>query len=342
MTSVADFRSDTVTRPTPAMREAMAIAEVGDDVLGHDPTTHELEQEGARLLGKEAALFMPSGSMCNLVAMLTHTRPGQELVLEEWAHMSRFEAGSAGAIAHLIVRTVPSDRGVLDADRVAGWVSQGSEHTPPTGLVAVENTHNFHGGVVQPVEALAALRDLCRERDVPLHMDGARLWNAAVASDAEPSALAAYADTVSVCLSKGLGAPVGSLLAGDAEFIRQARFHRKRVGGGMRQSGIVAAAGLVALRTMRERLGEDHARARRIAETLDATPGYRLSGPSPETNIVFVELERTPAKDVVAFAAEHDLLLYATGEHQVRLVTHHDVDDAAVDRLLDVLARAVA
>lgn len=341
MSEVADFRSDTVTRPTAEMREAIASAEVGDDVLGHDPTTLALEEEGARILGKEAALYMPSGSMCNLVAMLTHTRPGQELVLEEWAHMCRFEAGSAGAIAHLIVRTVPSDGGVLDTDRVAGWLSAGSEHTPPTGLVAVENTHNFHGGVVQPMEALRSLRRVCDDADVPLHMDGARVWNAAAATGTDVATIVGFADTVSVCLSKGLCAPVGSLLAGSRDFIQTARFHRKRVGGGMRQSGILAAAGLVSLRSMRERLTEDHARAARIASVLAETPGFAVPSGAPDTNIVFVELERALAADVVAFAADHDVLLYATGERQIRLVTHHDVDDDAVDRLLDVLARAV-
>lgn len=337
---VADFRSDTVTRPTPAMRRAMAEADVDDDVLGHDPTTLALEREGARLLGKEGALFMPSGVMCNLVAVTTHCRPGEEVILEEWSHTSRFESGGIGALAHVLVRTLRSQRGRLDPDEVARWISPGNEHTPRTALVCVEQTHNFHGGAVVPVESLRAVASAARGRGVAVHMDGARLWNAVAATGIDAKEHAAHADTVSFCLSKALGAPVGSLLCGPEEFLRRARFVRKRLGGGMRQSGVLAAAGLVALRDMRDRLGEDHRLARRIAEGIAAIPGYRVELADVETNIVFADTP-VPAARIVDAAAARSIRLYATGERRIRIVTHHDVGDAEADRVLELFSDVV-
>jgi threonine aldolase len=337
MTRTADFRSDTVTRPTPAMREAMAAAEVDDDVLGHDPTTLLLEREAAALLGKEEALFVPSGVMANLVAVATHTRPGDEVVVEEWSHTSRFETGGAAAVAGVLLRTLRSQRGLMDADEVASWISTGSEHTPRTALVCVEQTHNFHGGAVLPIEGLRAIALAARTRGVAVHMDGARLWNAVVATGIDAAAYAACADTVSFCLSKGLCAPVGSLLCGPAEFLTRARFWRKRLGGGMRQSGVLAAAGRIALRDMRHRLAEDHARARRFAETLATVAPYAVDPAAVDTNIVFFGTGPVAAARVVDEAKLRDILLYAVGPHRMRVVTHHDVDDAAVDRLLELL-----
>lgn len=332
----ADFRSDTVTRPTAAMRRAMAEAEVDDDVLGHDPTTLALEEEAAHLLGKESALLMPSGVMCNLVAVSTHCRPGDEVILEEWAHTSRFESGGIGALAHVLVRTLRSRRGAMDPEEVARWISPGSEHTPRTALVCVEQTHNFHGGAVVPLPNLGAVAAVARSRGVPVHMDGARLWNAVAASGIDAREYAACADTVSFCLSKGLGAPVGSLLCGPREFLARARFVRKRVGGGMRQSGVLAAAGLVALREGRGRLAEDHRRARAIAEGLAELPGFRVDLAAVETNIVFAD---TPveASGIVEAASARGIRLYATGARQVRFVTHCDVNDDDVSRLLELL-----
>ena len=335
--TTADFRSDTVTRPTPAMRKAMAEATVDDDVLGHDPTTLTLEQEGARLLGKESALFMPSGVMANLVAVATHTRPGDEVITEEWAHTSRFETGGAAAVAGVLLRTLPSKRGLMDADQVARWISSGNEHTPRTALVCVEQTHNFHGGAVVPLDGLRAVSEAARSRGVAVHMDGARLWNAVAASGIDGATYGALADTVSFCLSKGLGAPVGSLLCGPAEFLARARFWRKRLGGGMRQSGILAAAGLVALREMRSRLTQDHARARRVAEAVATTAPYVTDVSAAETNIVFFGTGRIDAARIVAEAAARGILLYAVGPHRMRIVTHYDVDDACVDRLIELL-----
>ena len=336
---VADFRSDTVTRPTPSMRRAMAEADVDDDVLGHDPTTLALEQEAAGLLGKESAIFLPSGVMANLVAVTTHCRPADEVILEEWSHTSRFESGGIGSLAHVMTRTLRSDRGLMDADEIARWISPGNEHTPRTGLVCVEETHNFHGGAVVPLAGLRRIHDVCAERGVPVHMDGARLWNAVAASGIDAADYAACAETVSFCLSKGLCAPVGSILAGPAEFIARARFARKRVGGGMRQSGILAAAGLLALRELRHRLGEDHVRARAIAERLASLPGFGVDLAAVQTNIVFVRLETLEPARVVEAASKEGILLYATGPKQIRFVTHHDVDDADVARLLAFLER---
>lgn len=337
MTRIADFRSDTVTRPTAVMRAAMAAAEVDDDVLGHDPTTLALEEEGARLLGKESALFVPSGVMANLIAITTHSRPGDEVIVEEWSHTSRFETGGAGAVAHVALRTLRSDRGVMDPDEVARWITPGSEHTPKTALLVVEQTHNFHGGAVQPLDRLRAVTDAARSRGVAVHMDGARLWNAVAATGIDGATYAACADTVSFCLSKGLGAPVGSLLCGPREFLTRARFVRKRLGGGMRQCGVLAAAGLIALRDHRARLAEDNARARRLAEGVAAIAPFQVDPARVDTNIVFVGTGTLDPARIVEEARKRDILLYATGARQIRFVTHYDVDDACVARLLELL-----
>ncbi len=339
MTRVSDFRSDTVTKPTAAMRSAMAAAEVGDDVLGHDPTVLELENLAAEIMDMESALFFPSGTMANLTALSTHCLPGHEVILEEWAHTARFEGGGAGSLAHVQVRTLGSDRGHMDADEVAYWISPGSEHTPPTALVCLEQTHNFHGGAVVPLGGLRAVHEVAKRGNVAVHLDGARIFNAVAASGVAAAEYAACADTVSFCLSKGLGAPVGSLLCGSSEFLQRARWTRKRLGGGMRQGGILAAAGLIALGEMRERLAEDNARAKRLAETLAAASGYEVDPGVVDTNIVFVETPGQAASDIVEAAAAENILLYATGPRQIRLVTHFDVDDTDAERLLTLLAR---
>ncbi len=334
-----DFRSDTVTRPTPEMMAAMSSAELGDDVLGHDPTVQALEGEGAALLGKDAALYMPSGTMCNLVAFLTHTRPGDQVIVEQWSHTACFEGGGAGMFAGVLVRTLPSESGMLDAADVAGWMLPRSEHSPGTSLVSLEQTHNFHGGRVLPLEGMQAVAEAAGSRGARLHLDGARLFNAVAASGVPAAAYADVADSVSICLSKGLCAPVGSLLAGDSDFIEAARYHRKRLGGGMRQSGVIAAAGRVALASMRERLAQDHERAARLASGVAALDGFSVDASRVETNILFVGTGRVEAAEIVSAAGTEGILLYATAEHAIRFVTHHDVDDDAVDRLLTLLAR---
>ncbi len=337
----SDFRSDTVTRPTPAMREAMARAEVGDDVLGDDPTVMRLEESFARLVGKEAAVFVPSGSMGNLAAIAAHARPGEAVLMEEWGHSFNFEAGGPGRFAGVMTRTLPSDRGVLDPALVARWCQAGSLHTPRTALLVVENTHNFHGGRVTPLARMRELREVTAARGVRLHVDGARIWNACAATGTSPAAFAACADSITACLSKGLSAPVGSVLAGTREFVAEARRVRKALGGGMRQSGVLAAAGIVALDTMRDRLAEDHARARRLAEGLAAIPGWVIDPAHVETNILFAGW-RGPGtvKEVIERFREAGVLAMAPDPERIRLLTHADVDDEDVERLLAAARRS--
>ncbi len=331
----SDFRSDTVTRPTPAMRAAMAAAEVGDDVLGDDPTVARLEAAFARLVGKEAAVFVPSGSMGNLVSIASHARPGEAVLMEEWGHTHNFEAGGAARFAGVMCRTLTSDRGILDPALVDRWCFAGSLHTPRTALLVVENTHNFHGGRVTPLARMRELRAVTAAKGVRLHIDGARLWNACAATGEEPAAFAACADSVTACLSKGLCAPVGSVVAGTAEFIGEARRNRKTLGGGMRQAGVLAAAGLLALETMRGRLVEDHARARRLAEGLAALPQWGIDPSRVESNILFVEWKgRGAVKDVVVRLKERGVLAMAPDPTRLRLLTHADVDDGDVERML--------
>ena len=336
-----DLRSDTVTRPTPGMREAVAGAEVGDDVLEKDPTVGRLEERVAEILGKEAALFFPSGTQANQTAVAVHTEPGDEVVVEERAHVFHYEHAAPAALSGVQLRTFTSDRGRVDRSDVEPAIRPGDAHHPRTGLLWTENTHNDHGGVVVPVQGLRQVAELAREREVPVHLDGARLWNAAVASGTSIAAFAACANTVMVSLSKGLGCPVGSLLAGPAGIVERAWVVRKRLGGGMRQSGLLAAAGLHALDRGLEPLADDHRRARRLAEGADRVAG--LSAPEPETNIVMIRVE-SPAREaagIAAAAGEHGLLLLPAGPGRLRAVTHRDVDDGDVERAIGALRRAV-
>jgi threonine aldolase len=331
---IVDLRSDTVSRPTPAMRQAMADAEVGDDVYGEDPTINALEREVAELLGKEAALFVPSGSLGNQLGIRLLVSPGKELVCDSLAHLARAELGAAAVFSGITFRTWQAERGRLDPERIADLIApDAGPHLVSTAAIAVENTHNFGGGTVQPAEAVSAVVELARTYDLRLHLDGARLWNAHVATGRSMAELAANFDTVSVCLSKGLGAPVGSLLASSGERIAEARVWRKRYGGGMRQAGILAAAGRYAIAEHVERLGEDHARARRLADALGADPAQ------VDTNIVVLTV--SAARPVAAKAAEEGVLISALGPRMLRLVTHLDVDDDGIDRAVDVLAPLV-
>lgn len=337
---VADLRSDTLTRPTPAMRAAMVDAEVGDDVYGEDPTVARLEARVAELLGHEAALFMPTGSMANQVGLRLHAGPGQEVVTDSLAHVLRAELGAAAAFSGITTRSWVADRGLLDVDTaLAVMVPDGGAYQVSTACVVVENTHNFGGGTVQPLEQMRRLREATAEVGVGVHLDGARLWNAHVATGTPLADYGACADTVSVCLSKGLGAPVGSLLAADAGRIQQARVWRKRLGGGMRQVGLLAAAGLHALEHHVDRLAEDHARARRAAEALaSAAPGTVEPG-KVETNILVLDVGAAgwTAPALVAAAGEAGVLGYPTGPRHARYVWHLDVDDRMTDHAVDVL-----
>lgn len=322
---LVDLRSDTVTRPTAAMRRAMVAAEVGDDVYGEDPTVRALEEEVAGRFGHEAAVFVPSGTMGNLIAMRLVADPGTEVLADADAHVVTYELGGAAALAGIQTRTVTAARGLLDPGAVNAALRPAGWGTVVTAAVAVEQTHNRGGGAVHPLATLRALRAVTTGAGVALHCDGARIWNAAVATGTELTTYGACFDTLSVCLSKGLGAPVGSLVVTDAARAQEARVLRKRLGGGMRQAGVLAAAGLHALREHLDRLAEDHARARRLAELLAPV----LPVCAPETNIVGL---RVPdARALAAAAAEEGVLVGVTGPGVVRLVTHLDVDDAAIE-----------
>jgi threonine aldolase len=337
----ADLLSDTLTRPTAGMRAAMADAEVGDDVFGEDPTLCALQERVAALLGKEAALFTPSGSMANQLALRLQVRPGEELVCDALAHVVRAELGAAAVLSGISSRTWAAPRGLLDpADPLRLLSTGGGPYQVGTALVVVENTHNFGGGTVQPMQALRALREATGPLGVRVHLDGARLWNAHVTTGVPLAEYAAQADTVSVCLSKGLGAPVGSLVVGSGAAIDEARIWRKRLGGGMRQAGILGAAGLYALDHHVARLAQDHARARRFAQACaDAAPGCVDPG-TVETNIVMLDVGAVgwPAGRLVERALDRGVRGYAAGPSMARFVWHLDVDDAATGHAIDVVS----
>lgn len=330
---------DTSTEPTASMRDAMRDAAVGDDVYGRDPTVTELEAAVAALLGKEAAVFVPSGTMANLAAILAQTRRGDGVVLEEQSHLARAEAGGVAVVAGCMPLTVGAPRGVLSAADVEPVLLPPDDHRPQPTLLCVENTHNRGGGAVTPPAAMAGLRALCDERGLRLHLDGARIWNASVALDVDPAVLAADADSVACCLSKGLGAPVGSLVAGSAELVARARRARKLLGGGMRQAGVLAAAGLVALDGWRERLAGDHRRARLLAERLASLPGIEVEPEAVETNIVLVRLGGGgDARALADRLLDRGLACSASSATTLRFVLHHQISDADVERLAAVLA----
>jgi len=335
-----DLRSDTVTQPSRQMRHAMASAPVGDDVYGEDPTVAALEERVAALLGHEAALFTPTGSMANQLGVRLLVPAGQELLCDDDAHVVRAELGAAAAVSGITTRTWPAVDGRLDVERIARLMRpEAGPYMVSTAAVAVENTHNFGGGTVQPLEDIARLRAVTRDAGVAMHLDGARLWNAHVASGVALDAYGALFDTVSVCLSKGLGAPVGSLLAASAERIAAARIWRKRLGGGMRQVGILAAAGRYALDHNVERLADDHTRARRLAEGVaQAAPGT-VDPSAVQTNIVVFEVP--DAATVVQRCRDEGVLIGALDARHARAVTHLDVDDDGVDRAAKVLAEAL-
>jgi threonine aldolase len=339
---VVDLRSDTVTRPGAGMRRAIAEAVVGDDALGDDPTVRHLEERVATILDREAALFFPSGTMANQTALLLHTTPGTEVVCENTCHLVDWELAGAAANAGVQLRGVSAPGGVLTAELVEAAIRPVARLTVQTSLISVENTHNGAGGRVTPLATMRSLYELASRRGIPVHLDGARLWNAAAASGALEAEFAACADTVMVTMSKGLGCPVGSLLAGSADHIERARVIRRRLGGAMRQAGILAAAGLYALDHNRERLHEDHARARTLARLAAHVPGLRVI--EPETNIVMMDVTRpgVTAADVVERVAEEGVLLTEFTASRVRAVTHLDADDESIRRAASALAAALA
>jgi threonine aldolase len=349
ITEPVDLRSDTVTRPSPGMRRAMAEAEVGDDVYREDPTINRLQVLVADMLGKEAALFVPSGTMGNQLCLRTLTRPGDEVIIHEDAHVLHYEGGSAAALSGLQLRPLPGEHGVLDPAAVEGAIRPRGEHFPRTGAVEMENTHNRCGGTIWPLNAMQAVAHVARERGLGVHLDGARIWNAHAASGVSLREYAATADTVSVCFSKGLGAPVGSALAGSADFVEAARDNRKRYGGAMRQAGILAAGALFALEHNLERLEEDHENAQLLAGLLRQVAGLKITHPV-QTNILIVDvapLSLTAAQTVTALR-ERGVWCGPATSTRVRFVTHLEVSSEQVRlageetvRVLSALAAAV-
>lgn len=324
---IADFRSDTVTRPTPDMYEAMTSAPLGDDVFADDPSVIALEEFAADLFGKEAGLFVPSGTMGNQIAVRVHTRQGDEIIVEQSSHTYIYEQGGAAQLSGVQPRPLAGDRGVMDLELVRSVIRPDNEHFPVTTLIILENTHNGSGGSILGLDYMKSIRGLADEHGLRVHLDGARLCNASAATGISLSDYASVADSVSCCLSKGLGAPVGTVVAGSSEFVREARRVRKVFGGGMRQAGVLAAPGLVALRDMRERLVEDHRRAAELARGFSECPG--LSVVDPETNMVYVTCPgRAPT--IADSLREHNVWTLALDADTLRFVTHKDLDDGDI------------
>jgi threonine aldolase len=339
MNAFIDLRSDTVTRPTPEMRKAMMEAQVGDDVFGEDPTINALQEKAANLLGKEAALFVASGTMGNQLSIKAHTQPGDEVIIEAGAHAMNFEGGAGAVLSSVQFFGIPGNRGIFDAEQVEAAIRVDDVHFPVSRLVIIENTHNRGGGSVFPLKNILRIREVADRRGLRMHMDGARLWNACVASGVSPREYAAPFDSVSVCLSKGLGCPAGSLVAGSKEFVKRVHRFRKLVGGGMRQIGFLGAAGIYALDHHINRLEEDHRKAKRMAMEL-AKIGNVLARPEEvETNLVFFDVSPSgrTAQEVAAAVREKGVRVHPTSKSRIRCVAHLDVSFADIDRALAVI-----
>jgi threonine aldolase len=342
--SIIDLRSDTVTRPTPAMRRAMAEAEVGDDVYREDPTVNRLQERAAEIFNREAALFVPSGTMGNQTALKAHTRPGHEVICEARAHIFNYEMGMLSAFSGIVPRTVFAEDGVMNWTQIECLIRGHSDHHSVTGLVELENTSNLAGGSVYPLEVSDEICDRAHQRGLPVHLDGARIFNASVALGRSVVELTRKFDSIMFCLSKGLGAPVGSLVVGSKEFIEEARLIRKMLGGGMRQAGILAAAGLVALEEGPKRLHVDHENARLLGEGLAEIPGVIIDPTKVKTNILFFNVSASgfSAQEVTKHLGAHGVLANGSGPTTIRMVTHFDVDRAGCERALGVLRDVLA
>jgi len=335
---VVDLRSDTVTRPTPEMRCVIAEAEVGDDVFGEDPSVNRLQEKAAEVLGKEGALFVPTGTMANQIAVRCQARHGDEIILDSGAHVFHFEAGSVAALSGVQVRLTDGPRGVIPPESIRELTRPDNNHCARTALVCVENTHNIAGGTIYPIDELQKVCDIAHELGLRVHMDGARIFNSVVATGISAQEYAAPCDTVSFCLSKGLGAPVGSVVAGTREFISEARRARKVLGGGMRQAGVLAAAGLYALENHVDRLKEDHARARKLADALSDSGKYEILNRPVQTNMVTFRPKNDLALgDVASKAREKEVLMNVVLGRQIRAVTHLDVNDEGLEWAIEVL-----
>ncbi|MAE62572.1 MAG: low specificity L-threonine aldolase [Planctomycetaceae bacterium] len=334
-----DLRSDTITQPTPEMRRAMAEAAVGDDVLCDDPTVIAMEARTAEVLGKEAAIYMPSGTMTNQVAIRAHTEHGDEIIMESGAHSAIMETGAPAALAGVMCRLLEGERGVFTGEQVAGAVRTENVHHPVTKLVCVENPPNRIGAGIWPIEAIADVARVAREHGLAMHLDGARLWNAVAATGISEAEYAAYFDTVSVCFSKGLGAPVGSALAGTREFVARSRRFRKQFGGGMRQAGIIAGGALYALENHRERLAEDHQNARRLAEAAATLPGIEIDLETIQYNIVYMRVPMGTGVRYVEALRGHGVDILSTRGDVIRVVTNMTVSSADIDRVIEAFGK---
>ncbi|HEX6349546.1 MAG TPA: GntG family PLP-dependent aldolase [Candidatus Dormibacteraeota bacterium] len=340
--AVVDMRSDTLTMPTPEMRRAMAEAELGDDVFGEDPSINRLQERAAAAVGKEAGLFVASGTMGNLLGILAQVPAGRELIADSESHVFLYEGGGTATLGGIQVRPIATDRGVMTRAQVEkAFRPLHDYHQPLTGAVTIENTHNRHGGVAWPLEAVREVADVAHERGVPVHMDGARVFNAALAVGASPAEVAAPVDTVTFCVSKGLGAPVGSVLCGPADVIDRAARWRKMVGGGWREAGVLAAAGLMALEQGVDQLATDHAHARTLAEGLSELPGIRIDLDRVQSNLVIFELTSMPAEDFLKACAERGLK-GGGGNGRVRFVTRLGITAQDVQRALEVCTEVLA
>jgi threonine aldolase len=341
---LVDLRSDTVTRPTPAMRRAMAEAEVGDDVYSEDPTVNRLQSRVAEIFGREASLFFPTGSMANLTAIKTWTQPGMEVICEAKAHIYLYEMASVAALAGCMPNTTPAPDGILTWDLIEPLIRPHIYYRAQTGMIELENTHNMHGGSVYPQEIVDDICERAHAKGIPVHLDGARIFNASAASGRSVADLTRKFDSVMFCLSKALGAPVGSMLVGSHDFIEKARVNRKLFGGGMRQAGILAAAGLVALEESPELLKTDHDNAKRLAQGLAGIRGVSINADKVVTNIVFCDVggTRWDAAGLCAELAKQNILCGAMEKARIRMVTHYDVDRAGIDRTLAAFSELCA
>ena len=337
---IINLLSDTVTKPTKGMLDAMLSAEVGDDVFKADPTVNRLQEKIAALFGKEDALFFPSGTMANQTAIKLHTQPGDQLICDKWAHVYNYEGGGAAFNSGISCKLLDGDRGMFTAGQVVENISNREDiHAAITRLVAVENTTNKGGGACWDIEEIKKISKVCRENDLAIHLDGARLFNALVAKNETPKQYGELFDTISICLSKGLGCPVGSLLLGTKEYIKKALRYRKVLGGGMRQIGYLAAAGIYALDNHVERLAEDHAKAKRIAKVLETSPYIKMVEPVETNIIIFYVADGINEQDFVQKLKEKNILITGMGQGKLRIVTHLDVTDEMVDRLIEVLKK---
>lgn len=339
---VIDLRSDTFTKPTPEMRDTMARAEVGDDVFGEDPTVNRLQDHIADLFGKEAALFTASGTMGNQIAINALTQPGQEVILDSNAHIFYYEAGAPAILSGVQLRTLDSNNGILTKEKIESAIRPENVHFPPTSLICLENTHNRAGGTIFPIEEIKRIRQLAEERGIRMHLDGARLWNASVATGVPLREYGQYFDSITVCFSKGLGAPVGSCVVGDADFIKRAHRYRKIYGGGMRQAGIIAAGALYAVQNHIDKLKDDHAHAKLLAESVASLPGFEVNLPSVQTNIIMIHIQadsEITAAQVAEQLKSENVLLLALDPKRLRAVTHLDVSKDDIVQAVDIFKK---